>query len=136
MSGPILALRAAILERLAPDPALAGLMGGALRLHDEAPRAAEPIYAVYGDAVARDWSCDGGRGHEQEAALVVYAKPGSARSALLAAERIAALLDDAALALAGHRLVNLRVTAIESARDEKTGLARATLRLRAVTEAA
>lgn len=134
MSGPILALRAAILTRLQPDAALAGLMGGAVRLHDEAPRAVEPIYAVYGDAVARDWSGDGGRGHEQEAALLVWAKPGSARSALLVAERIAALLDDAALSLDGHRLVNLRVTATEAARDDKTGLARATLRLRAVTE--
>jgi hypothetical protein len=65
---------------------------------------------------------------------VVFAKPGSARSALLAADRMAALLDDAALALDGHRLVNLRITAAESARDERTGLARATLRLRAVTE--
>lgn len=136
MNGPILALRAAILARLQPDAALGDLMGGALRLYDEPPRAAEPIYAVYGDAVARDGSCDGGRGHEQEAAIVVYGKPGSARSALLAAERIAALLDDAALALDGHRLVNLRITAIESARDERTGLARATLRLRAVTEVA
>ena len=134
MSGPILALRAAILARLQPDAALAGLMGGIVRLYDGPPRAAEPIYAVYGDAVARDQSCDGVRGHEQEAALVVFAIPGSARSALLAAERIAALLDEADLALDGHHLVNLRITAAESARDDRTGLARATLRLRAVTE--
>jgi len=134
MSGPILALRAAILARLGPDATLAGLMGGALRLHDEPPRAADPIYAVFGDALARDWSGDGGGGHEQEAAIVVFAAPGSARSALLAAERMAALLDDAALPLDGHHLVNLRVTATQSTRDEKTGHARATLRLRAVTE--
>jgi hypothetical protein len=106
-----------------------------VRLHDEPPRAAEPIYAVFGDAVARDWSGDEARGHEQDAAIVVFAKPGSARSALLAAERIAALLDDAALAPDRHRLVNLRITATESTRDDRTGLARATLRLRAVTEA-
>jgi SPP1 family predicted phage head-tail adaptor len=46
------------------------------------------------------------------------------------------LLHDASLALAGHRLVLLRVAAIESDRDEKTNLARATLRLRALTEVA
>ncbi len=134
MTSPILALRAAILARLQPDAELADLMGGAVRLHDEPPRAAESVYAVFGDAAARDWSTGSDRGHEQEAAIVFWAKPGSARTALAAAERVAELLDDAAPTLAGHRLVLLRVTAIESARDGETSLARATLRLLAVTE--
>ena len=65
----------------------------------------------------------------------MWATPGSAKTALVAAERMADLLHDAALALAGHRLVLLRVAAIECERDDKTtNLARATLRLRAVTE--
>jgi len=134
MSGPILALRAAILARLSADAELAALMGGALRLHDEPPRAAEPVYAVFGDAAARDASSDLSEGHEHAAAIVVWATPGSAKTALVAAERMADLLHDAALALAGHRLVLLRVAAIECERDDKTNLARATLRLRAVTE--
>ena len=134
MSGPILALRGAILARLSTDAELASLMGGIVRLHDEPPRAAEPVYAVFGDAVARDWSSDGSRGHEHEAAIAVWAKPGSAKTALLAAERMADLLHDAALALIGHRLALLRVTAVESGRDDKANLARATLRLRALTE--
>jgi hypothetical protein len=134
MSGPILALRAAVLARLSADAELATLMGGVTRLHDEPPRAAEPVYAVLGEAAARDWPSDGGRGHEHEAAIVVWAKPGSAETALLAAERMADLLHDAPLAPAGHRLVLLRVTAIESERDEKANLARAMLRLRALTE--
>jgi Protein of unknown function (DUF3168) len=136
MSGPILTLRAAILAHLAADAELAILMGGGLRLHDEAPRAAEPVYAVFGDAAARDWPSDGTRGHEHEAAIVVWAKPGSARSALAAAERMADLLHDAPLAPSGHRLVLLRVTALESGRDAAANLARATLRLRALTEVA
>ena len=134
MSGPILALRAAILARLSADAELASLMGGAVRLHDEPPRAAEPVYAVFGDAMARDWSSDSGRGHEHEAAILVWAKPGSAKTALVAAERMADLLHDANLALEGHRLVLIRVTATEAHRDEKSNLARATLRLSAVTE--
>src|SRR3954468_10662833 len=97
MTGPVLALRAAILLRCAADADLASLMGGAVRLHDEPPRGAEPVYAVFGPAEAKDWSSDGSRGHEQDAAIVVYAKPGSALSGLQAAERIAALLDDASL---------------------------------------
>lgn len=134
MAGPILALRAAILARLSADAELAALMGGTVRLHDEPPRAAEPVYAVFGDAAARDWPGDGGAGHEHETAIVVWAKPGSAKSALDAAERMAALLHDAALAPAGHRLVLIRVAALESARDERANLARATLRLRALSE--
>jgi hypothetical protein len=136
VSGPILALRAAILSHLAADGELAALMGGAVRLHDEPPRAAEPVYAVFGAAAARDWSADAGPGHEHEVAIVVWAKDGSARSALAAVERMAGLLHDSGLAPAGHRLVLMRVTAIESDRDDKANLARATLRLRALTEAA
>jgi hypothetical protein len=134
MTGPVLALRAAILARLSADPALATLMGGAVRLHDEAPRGAEPVSAVFGTADAKDWSSDGSRGHEQAAAVVVYAKPGSALSGVQAAERIAELLDDASLALLGHRLVALRVVAFAADRDESSNLARATVHLRAVTE--
>ncbi|MFL5171850.1 MAG: DUF3168 domain-containing protein, partial [Microvirga sp.] len=48
MSGPILALRAAILAHLLGDAELAALMGGTVRLYDEPPRAAEPVYAVFG----------------------------------------------------------------------------------------
>jgi hypothetical protein len=134
MTGPVLALRAAILARLGADAALATLMGGTVRLHDEPPRSAEPVYAVFGRADAKDWSSDGSRGHEQAAAILVYAKPGSALSGLQAAERMAELLDDASLALVGHRLVALRVTAFAAERDETSNLARATVHLRAVTE--
>ena len=134
MTSPLLALRGAILARVQADAALAALMGGTVRFYDEPPRAAEPVYAVFGEASARDWSTDLDGGHEHAAAITVYASPGSVRDALLAAERIAALIDDAPLALAGHRLVNLRVTAIETGRDTESQLSLVTLRLRAVTE--
>jgi Protein of unknown function (DUF3168) len=134
MTAPILALRAAILAAAQDDAELAGLMGGAVRIHDEPPRAAEPVYAVFGDASVRDWSTGSDRGHEQDATIVVWAKEGSARSALLAAERIAVLLDGAALVLVGHRLVSLRAADVDVRREGGTNLARVTLRLRAVTE--
>jgi hypothetical protein len=110
------------------------LMGGVLRLHDEPPRAAEPVYALFGDTAAEDWSTDTDQGHDQAATLVIWAKPGSARTALLIADRLAALLHDAPLLLDGHRLVHLRVTAMATGRDETTQLARVTVSLRAVTE--
>jgi hypothetical protein len=103
MTSPILALRAAVLTAVQGDAALAALMGGSVRLHDEAPRAAEPVYAVFGEVTASDASTGTERAHEQRLTLVVWAREGSARSGLEAAERLAALLDDAPLALAGHR---------------------------------
>lgn len=134
MTSPILALRQAILAAAQADPDLAALMGGAARLYDEPLRAAEPVYAVFGDVSAEDASTSSERGHEQDLALVVWSREGSARSGLEAAERLAAILDEAPLVLAGHRLANLRVTSVAADRDRDTGLARATLRLRAVTE--
>jgi hypothetical protein len=134
MTSPVLALRRAILDRAEEDAELISLMGGALRLHDEPPRAAMPVYAVFGDVTAQDWSTDTDRGHEQNLSIVVWGEKGSARDALAAAERFSDILDDTALALDGHRLINLRVTELASARDKDSQLVRVTLRLRAVTE--
>ena len=71
-------------------PNCSHLMGGALRLYDEPPRAAPAVYALFGDVKAADWSTDFDRGHEQDISIVVWAERGSARDALAAAERLAA----------------------------------------------
>lgn len=136
MTSPILALRRAIIEHASTDPELRALMGGSLRLYDEPPRNAEPVYALFGDVIAEDWSTDTDRGHEQDLSLMIWCERGSARTGLSVAERFAALLDDAPLVLDGHRLVNLRMTEIASARDKDTQLTRVTVRFRAVTEVA
>src|SRR4051794_6175410 len=128
---PVLALRVAIRAHCAGDAALAELMSVAIRLYDEPPRGAEPVYALFGPCKLTDWSTSSDRGHEQALTIVVWAAPGSAASGLRAADRLSALLDDAPLALAGHRLVNLAVIGLDSERDDKAGLARTTLRLRA-----
>ncbi|MEA1834025.1 DUF3168 domain-containing protein [Methylobacterium durans] len=135
-ASPLLAIRAAILARLSADATLIGLMGGRLRLHDEPPRGAAPVYAMFGDAEIRDASVDGAARHAHSHALVVFAKPGSARTGLDAAARIAALLSEGGLAPAGHALVTYRVAALRATRDEASGEARCTLTLEAVTETA
>jgi hypothetical protein len=136
MTSPVLALRRAILDTAAADAELRALRGGSLRLYDEPPRGAEPVYALFSDARATDWSTDHDRGHEQNLGIAVWSERGGARTALAVAERLDALLDDAPLLLDGHRLVNLRVTELASERDKDSGLTRVTLRLRAVTEVA
>lgn len=135
-SSPLLALRAGLLARLAGDAPLAALMGGRLRLYDEPPRGAAPVYALFGPSEVSDDSVDGARRHRHAFALTVFAKPGSARSALEVAEHIAARLDEADLALIGHALILLRFRSLAGLRDERTGEARATLSFEAVTEVA
>lgn len=133
---PLLALRGAILARLGADPTLATLMGGTVRLYDEPPRGALPVYGLFGPAEIRDDSVDGAVRHGHRHALIVLAKPGSARTALDAAERMAELLSDASLVLDGHVLVTCRVGTLAVSRDERSGEARATLTIEAITEAA
>ncbi|MGO4388859.1 DUF3168 domain-containing protein [Microvirga sp. 2YAF29] len=134
MTSPILALRRAIIDEASGDAELITLMGGTLRLYDEPPRNIEPVYALFGDVTAEDWSTDTDRGHEQDLSLVVWCARGSVRAGLSVAERFTALLDDAPLSLDGHRLVNLRMTEIASTRDKDTQLTSVTVRFRAVTE--
>ncbi len=136
MTSPVLSLRRAIIDAASGDAELRALMGGSLRLYDEPPRGAEPVYVLFGDVKAEDWSTDLDRGHAQSIDLVVWSEKGGARTALMVADRFFAILDDAPLTLDGHRLVNLRVTELASERDRDSGLARVTLRLRAVTEVA
>lgn len=135
MSDAILSLRAAIQARLAADAALTALIGPG-RVHDEAPRAASGVYLVHGEVAARDWSTGSDTGCEQDLTLIVWAgDSGCARQALEAASCAVAALDGAPLALADHRLIDLRWQASRLARDPKTGLPFVTIRLRAVTEA-
>ena len=134
MSDAILALRKAVHALLAADTALTALTGGT-RIYDEPPRSTVGVYTVFGDAEALDWSTGSDRGCEQTFRLVVWAaETGSAVRALEAGARIEALLHDAALVLAGHRLINLRANGSTLARDPKTGLQKLTLSFRAVTE--
>ncbi|MCJ2090840.1 DUF3168 domain-containing protein [Methylobacterium sp. E-005] len=131
---PLLALRAGLIARFTPDATLAGLLGGRVRLYDEPPRGTFPVYALFGDAEIQDDAVDGAERHRHSHEIAVIARPGSVRTALDAAERMAALLADTAMPLAGCRLVTLRVRAIKAHRDARTGEARASLTVEAVTE--
>lgn len=131
---PLLAMRAGLITRFAADSALVALLGGSARLYDEPPRGAPPVYAQFGDAEVRDDSVDGAGRHLHRHDLIVFAKPGSARTALDAAARMAALLDRADMPLQGCRLVTIRVSALKTTRDPRSGEARASLTVEAVTE--
>ena len=134
MSDAILALRAAVQGRLVVDSGLTTLIGSD-RIFDEAPRAARGLYVVHGEVEARDWSTGSDRGCEQDFALVVWAaQSGSSRQALEAAGLIVAALDQAALVVDGHALINLRWLSSRLARETRNGLPQVTIRFRAATE--
>jgi hypothetical protein len=134
MMDAVIAVRRAIQASLVADTALVTLLGGP-RIHDEPPRAATGPYVVYGDVEARDWSSSTELGCEQTIELVIWA-PRSTETAvaLTIAGRVGTVLHDLPLAVTGHRLVQLRQTGLDVRRDAKTGLARAIVRLRCVTD--
>ena len=131
-SDPAWALQQAVHGLLSADVELTALLGGA-RIHDEVPRGAAAPYVHLAEASLRDWSTATEEGAEALFAVIVFSEAAGRRESLAIAARLRALLDDAALTLDGHRLVNLRHTATETERDRKDGR-RARLKFRAVVE--
>ncbi|MBG0800823.1 DUF3168 domain-containing protein [Methylocystis sp. H4A] len=129
---PVIALRKAIRAYLLADAGFAATLGQ--KLYDEAPRGAEPPYALFGEAQLRDWSADLSPGTEQFFTIGVTSTMRGLSEALELAQRIADLLDEAALSLEGHRLVDLRFLSLETRRDQNGRFARVNLRFRATTE--
>jgi hypothetical protein len=129
----LFALKKAIHARLVGDAALIALLGGP-NVHEEPPRGAEPPYLVFGEARVRDWSTVSDRGHEHALTIDCFSKQPGVLETLALAERVEDLLQDAALALDGHRLVNLTVIGIDLAREGRAPVRRAVVRARAVTE--
>ena len=133
-ASPVVSLRKAMRDHLLADATLTAMLGGA-RVFDEAPRGIEPPYVTFGDARTRDWSTASDSGAEHVVVLEAWSAQRGVREALAIAARVEALLVDAALTLDNHRLVNMRFLQIETRRENQGRFARASLRLRATTEA-
>jgi hypothetical protein len=73
-------------------------------------------------------------GVEQFVVLHVWTTQRGLAEALGIAERVADLLDEAPLAVDGHRLIDLRFLSLETRRDAAGRFARASLRFRATLE--
>lgn len=133
MSSPGAALQEAVFARLSGDAELIGLLGGP-NVFDGPPRNAAAPYVHLGEIDVRDWSTAGDPGWEIRFALVVWSSEGGRSQGLRIADRARALLHDAAPALDGFRLVNLRHLSTETARAEKPDGRRVVVRFRAVVE--
>jgi hypothetical protein len=132
-ASPVLSLREAIGKRLVADAALVGALGGP-KVYDEAPRGATPPYVLFADAQMRDWSGAASRGAEQFSTLAVVTTQRGLGIALGVAQQIVGLLDEAALSLEGHALVDLRFVSLDAKRDQSGRFARVSLIFRATTE--
>lgn len=106
MTAAALELQKAIFAKLVENAELASLMGE-VRLYDQAPANAVFPYLTFGRTSVYDWSTDTESGGEHLVTIHAWSKERgkSECHALLDAVRTA--LDDAALALDGHALVQL-----------------------------
>ena len=133
LDSPALALRAAIHAALVADAALVALIG-APRVYDVPPGDADFPFVTLGEAVVADWSTATEAGSEQALTLHVFSRSGGRAEAFAIAARLQEVLHDAALALEGHRLANLRATTAEVRRESDGRTFHALVRFRAVTE--
>jgi Protein of unknown function (DUF3168) len=128
-----LALQQAMRAALLADTSLLALLGGA-HVFDEMPRGERAPYVAFAAIETRDWSVMDQKAHEHFITLDVASNERGRAQAQAICNRIEAVLDNAGLALNGHRLVNLRVTfwSVFASKTDKTF--GATMRFRAATE--
>ena len=115
---------------LAHAPLLALLGGG--HVFDELPRGEQEPFVAFAGTETRDWSVQDQKAHEHFVTLEVKTKSRSRRLAQDIVAEIETALDDAALTIVGHVLVNLRLTFSAVARSND--VFGAVVRFRAATE--
>ena len=132
MSAAGLALQKAIHAALVADAGVGALVGD--RIFDVVPRAATFPYVTLGDARVADWSTGTEAGAEHRLALHVWSRERGKTECWAVLEALEAALHDAALALDGHALINLRVETADVGMDRDGITWHGVARLRAVTE--
>ena len=126
-------LQQSIFSALTANAALTTLLGGA-RVYDDVPQGTDFPYLTFGQSTARDWSTGSDDGDEHILTLHVWSQGRGKKQAHAIMDAVRTALHDQALALAGHRLVNLRHEFSEARRDPDGALVHGITRYRAVTE--
>lgn len=133
MSMSPVALRAAIHNGLKRDATLASVLGGA-RVYDAPPRGATFPYVTLGEARVTNLATDDEGAEEHLLTLHAWSRQGGHREAHAIAGALVQALDDAPLALSGHRLVYLRFTIADVRRESDGRTYHGLVRFRALTE--
>ena len=120
-------------NRLLEHAPLILLLGGQ-HIYEELPRGAVTSFVSFGDIETRDWSVADAKAHEHFVMLSIRTNARSRKLAQDILNEVEAALDNAALSLLGHKLVNLRVIFWSVARDKSAENFGAVVRFRAATE--
>lgn len=133
MTASAVDLQKALFATLSGDNELVALLGGA-KIFDHAPADVRFPYLTFGRTSIYDWSTSTEAGSEQLFTLHIWSKAKGRKEVLGIMEIVKARLDDAALSLDGHHLVNLRFEFGEASYDDDLSVHQCLLRFRAVTE--
>jgi hypothetical protein len=134
MSEPSFALQQAIVTALSADAGVKALLGDPPRLYDDVPRKSAFPYATLGEGELQPWDTASERGFAHALMFHVWSRYGGRKEAKAVLDALYAVLHDASLSLAGHRLVNLRFEFADIFRDADGETYHAVARYRAVTE--
>ena len=127
------ALQEAIHQRLTGDTNLLGLLGGP-RIYDHVPRNAAYPILTFGQSVAREWATGTEDGEEHVLTLHVWSEGGSRQQAHEIMSAVRRALNEMAVPLSDHRLVNIRHEFSEARREADRETYHGIVRYRAVTE--
>jgi hypothetical protein len=133
MASPGWVLQKAIYEALVANAALVALLG-APRVYDDVPRGAAFPYVTFGPSVVRDWSTGSEGGTEHLLTLHVWSQANGRRETHEVMGALREALHEAALTLAGHRLVSLRHEQSDARREADGETTLRIVRLRALVE--
>ena len=132
---PTWPLQQAVFAALGADAQLTALLGPG-RIFDDVPQGTPLPYVTLGRMTAQDWSTGSEDGTEHVFTVHVWSGAAGKKQAHEVLGAIRAALHDQPLAVAGHRLVNLRHEQSEIRRDADGETVRGTARFRALTEPA
>lgn len=127
------ALQKAIHARLAADTAVTAVIGGQ-RIYDDVPRNPTFPYLTHGASTLKDWSTGTDDGHEHVVTLHAWSRGAGRKPVHEILGAVETSLDQQALTLDGHRLINLRHEITDVRRDGDAETWHGILRLRATTE--
>ncbi len=133
MIHPALDLQSRVYETLTANQDLTTILGGP-QIFDDVPGNSKPPYITFGNAAHFDWSTGTETGMEHLLSIEVWSKVDGRKEVLEIAQTAEDALATMSPQLQESYLINFRHESTEVERNVKTGLFRARINYRAVTE--
>ena len=127
------ALQQSVYAALTSDPQITALLG-TVRVFDDVPQKTEFPYLTLGQSSVRDWSTGTEAGDEHLLTLHVWSRASGRKQTHEIMGALKNALHNRALALQGHRLINIVHQFSDARRDPEGDTYHGIVRLRAVTE--